>query len=145
VSNHLRLLELDKPSLEAVRQGGLSMGHARALLAIANISARAALAADALRNDWSVREIERRARELAGAQSAAAHTSSRGGERPRDSAVNPLARHLDDLQKRLAAHLGTKVAVRPGRTKGSGKLVINFYSIDQFEGLLRRMDFEMEE
>jgi hypothetical protein len=56
--------------------------------------------------------------------------------------------HLIDLQKRLGEHLGTKVHIHVSRgtgKKGSGKLVIEFYSIDQFEGLLRRMDFEMEE
>lgn len=144
ITNHLRLLELDSATKAAVRDGRLSMGHARALLAITNIECRGVLAAESLRQEWSVRELERQAR------AAADHTAANkpkvsldGGERSR--LPTPLSAHLADLQKRLSEHLGTKVFVHPGRNKGSGKLVIDFFSIDQFEGLLRRMGFETEE
>ncbi len=150
ISNHLRLLELDEPTKNAVRDGRLTMGHARGLLAITNIARRTALAAEAVRNEWSVRELERQARDLnAGGQGA---IEGKSGEprvaiaaRERSELPSPLSAHLADLQKRLGEHLGTKVHVHPGRAKGSGKLVIDFYTIDQFEGLLRRMDFEMQE
>jgi ParB family chromosome partitioning protein len=139
VSNHLRLLELDDASKRGLRCGGLTMGHAKALLAIANSQRRAALAAQALRSDWSVRELERRAREAAAPAAPGADVEAKPA-----APLNPLTRHLSDLQKRLGEHLGSKVHIHTGRTKGSGKLVIDFYSIDQFEGLLRRMDFEMD-
>ena len=148
ISNHLRLLELDDATRSALRDGRLTMGHARALLAITNNTQRLALAAEALRSDWSVREIERRAREAAAtnATSSAAGRSGRGAAGGGAATLpNPLSAHMADLQKRLGEHLGTKVHLQSGRAKGSGKLIIDFYSIDQFEGLLRRMDFEMEE
>jgi hypothetical protein len=50
---------------------------------------------------------------------------------------------LATLEKIVGEHLGTKVRIHPGRVKGTGKLVIDFYSIDQFEGLLRRLDVDM--
>ena len=63
----------------------------------------------------------------------------------RDRLPSKMSAHLTDLQKKLSEHLGTKVQIHPGRAKGSGKLVIDFYSIDQFEGLLRRLDLEVDE
>ena len=66
------------------------------------------------------------------------------GQRPPGAAevLAPVARgHLDDVERRLGEHLGTKVRIQPGRTKGSGKLVIEFFTHDQFEGLLERLGF----
>jgi ParB family chromosome partitioning protein len=148
ISNHLRLLELDDATRSALRDGRLTMGHARALLAVTNNTQRVALAAEALRSDWSVREIERRAREAAATNppTSGASRNGRAGISSGEAALpNPLSAHMADLQKRLGEHLGTKVHLQSGRAKGSGKLIIDFYSIDQFEGLLRRMDFEMQE
>ncbi len=148
ISNHLRLLELDDATRSALRDGRLTMGHARALLAITNNTHRMALAAEAVRSDWSVREIERRAREAAAMNSASLNPERNGRAAASGGGAalpNPLSAHMADLQKRLGEHLGTKVHVHAGRAKGSGKLIIDFYTIDQFEGLLRRMDFEMEE
>ena len=153
ISNHLRLLELDDQTKAAVRDGRLSMGHARGLLALTNNERRAVLAAEALRNEWSVRELERQVRDAnAGIAGGTTGAGSGGPQakvalaaRERSDLPSPLSAHLADLQKRLGEHMGTKVHVHPGRAKGSGKLVIDFYTIDQFEGLLRRMDFEMQE
>jgi ParB family chromosome partitioning protein len=139
ISNHLRLLELDGAAQEAVRCGVLSLGHAKALLSIANKEARSATAARAIREAWSVRELERRAREQAG---SAAGVKSGGAIELKP--VTAVGAHMADLERRLAAHLGTKVHLRPGRAKGAGKLVIEFYSLDQFEGLMGVMQFESE-
>jgi hypothetical protein len=90
-----------------------------------------------------VRELERQAREANTSDAPGTKVTIAGRER--SELPSPLSAHLADLQKRLGEHLGTKVHVHPGRAKGSGKLVIDFYTIDQFEGLLRRMDFEVQE
>jgi ParB family transcriptional regulator, chromosome partitioning protein len=150
ISNHLRLLELSGGAMGALRDGRLTMGHAKALLAITNLQARDRLAADALRQEWSVRELERQARAVADGERAESAADGKVGAKARGAKDSGGAKalmpaHLADLQKRLSEHLSTKVAIHPGRAKGSGKLVIDFYSIDQFEGLLRRMDFEMDE
>lgn len=146
VSNHLRLLDLDDSAVTAVRSGRLTMGHAKALLALTNIEHRSRLAAEAVRQEWSVRELERRARDAATLSNASGGPLAAQPPARRSAAMpNPLATHLADLEKRLREHLGTKVAVVPGRAKGSGRLIIDFYSIDQFEGLLKRLDFDMTE
>ncbi len=151
VSNHLRLLELDDVTKSALADGRLSMGHARALLAITNIESRRALTAEAVRNDWSVREIERQSRaavESGDSPKAGGADTAKGSvsleSTGRDRLPSAHSAHLANLEKLLAEHLGTKVHIHPGRNKGSGKLVIDFYSIDQFEGLLRRLDIEVQ-
>ncbi len=135
ITNHLRLNELDEFTKSAVIAGRLGFGHAKALLGVSDAQRRERLAREAIRQDWSVREVERRVGGVEGVG---------GGQRPPGSAEAgaPLARaHLEDVERRLGEHLGTKVRIQPGRTKGSGKLVIEFFAHDQFEGLLQRLGF----
>jgi ParB family chromosome partitioning protein len=130
VTNQLRLIELDDMTKDAVRQGRLTLGHAKALLSITNLETRRRLAEMAVRQAWSVRALERRAAARMAAPSAPA--GGRGGTRPATAQTAALEREISQ-------QLGTRVALRPGRTKGSGRLVIEFYSLDQFDGLLQRM------
>jgi len=134
VSNLLRLHELDDFTRDAIRNGLLSDGHGRALLAVTNLEARQNLAKLAIRQDWSVRHLQKRATSLAGPEKS----------RPGKSAT-ATAPHRADLQRRLSDHLGTKVQVLPGKQKGSGRLVIEFYSFDQFEGLMQKLGFSTAE
>ncbi|MHC5022454.1 MAG: ParB/RepB/Spo0J family partition protein [Planctomycetota bacterium] len=136
ITNHLRLLELELDIREVIRHGQLSLGHAKALLSIANIDTRRTLAGKAVRQGWSVRETEKRARvanEPAGATPPAAAPSKRA-----------LTPHLEDLQTKLGEHLGTKVSIQPSQKKGAGRLVIEFYDLDQFEGIMERLGFALE-
>ncbi len=131
VTNHLRLLELDPAILDLLAAGALGMGHGRALLVITNSSRRAHLAQAAAREGWSVRELERRVR---------AETGGTAGEPPTPSKHMPA--HIADLQRRLAEYLGSKVTIQPGARKGSGKITIEFFTLDEFEGLLDRLGFD---
>jgi ParB family chromosome partitioning protein len=133
VTNHLRLLELDTATQEALRTGRIGMGHGRALLAIDNIEERRQLAQQAATRGWSVRDLERRIRR----RKREVSTSTPSSAAPRNA-------HLEDLQRRLGEHLGTKVRIESGRNKGEGRLIISFYSLDEFEGLLRRVGFRYE-
>ena len=130
VTNLLRLLELDELAKDAVRDGRLSVGHAKALLAITNLQARQRLASLAIRHRWPVRTLERQASALARAPQREASDSGRHRRRPP---------HLDALERQLADQLGTKVSIRPGAAKGSGRLIIEFYNLEQFDGLMQRM------
>lgn len=139
ITNHLRLNELDDFSKDAVRAGRLSLGHAKVLLAITNNERRRALAGQAVQHAWSVRELDRRVKEIA----ESAPSAEGGRERASSATAKSLSihPHMADLEQRLGRHLGTKIHIRPGRTKGSGKLVIEFYSLDQFEGLMERLNY----
>ena len=88
---------------------------------------------DSVRDGWSVRETERRV-QLATRDSTEGRSSSSGG--------STRSAHVVDLEKRLATHLGTKVAINLARQKGRGKMVIEFYSLQQFDGLLERFGFD---
>jgi ParB family chromosome partitioning protein len=136
ITNHLRLNELDDATKDLVRAGRLSLGHAKVLLAVANISLRAGLATQVVQQEWSVRELERRVK--------SSHQAQPMSELAVAAPATPALAHMNDLQKRLGEHLGTKVHIRTGRSKGSGKLIIEFYNLDQFEGLMQRLAFNGE-
>ncbi|MHC4093737.1 MAG: ParB/RepB/Spo0J family partition protein [Planctomycetota bacterium] len=134
VSNLLRLHELDDFSKDAIRNGLLSEGHGRALLVLTNLEARRDLAKLAIREDWSLRHLRTRATAL-----------SEPSKSPSKKSSGATAPHRADLERRLGDHLGTKVQVRPGKQKGSGRLVIEFYSFDEFEGLMQKLGFSTAE
>lgn len=131
VTNQIRLCDLDPDTKTLVREGALSGGHGRSLLGIESSHARLQMAKEAIAGEWSVRELERRVRSSKPSPKGASQSST--PERNRA--------HLDDLEQQLATHLGTKVRISTGRAKGRGKLVIEFYDLDQFDGLLGRMGF----
>jgi ParB family chromosome partitioning protein len=129
VSNLLRLLELPEAIRALVDARKLEMGHARALLTL-NPQAAIALAQQAAEEGWSVREVERRAHELA----AGKLPETKPGKKPavkRDADVAQLERELGEL-------LGTKVEVKSGRG-GKGQLVLHFHGNETLEGLLERL------
>ncbi|MAB83030.1 MAG: chromosome partitioning protein ParB [Phycisphaerae bacterium] len=134
VTNHLRLNELDEATKEAVRTSAISMGHARAMLAIANLTARAKMLRQCMSNHWSVRELERRVRMVTDGSSAAGSGTG--------TTASPRKSNLEDLQKKLGEHLGTRVQIHQQVKKpGRGRVVIEFYDLDQFDGLLSQMGF----
>ncbi|GIX32141.1 MAG: chromosome partitioning protein ParB [Lysobacterales bacterium] len=122
VSNLLRLLDLPEEVRRLLAEGGLEMGHARALVTLPRERA-IALAREASAKGWSVRELERRVRAQPGAR--------RKGARKADADVLRLAEELGE-------RLGTRVEIRQGRG-GKGRLVLYFYDLDQLQGLLDRI------
>lgn len=49
---------------------------------------------------------------------------------------------LADLERQLGQYLGTKVSIKAGRKKDRGAMSIEFYGLDHFDGLLRKMGFD---
>lgn len=133
VSNLLRLLDLDPETIDEVRNGQLTLGHARALLAIEHVDTRRRLARQAAQQGWSVRALERRIN----AHVSAAEETSRGA-----ADATPTDIHLRHLADELGQHLGTRVRIEAGRTKGTGRLIVDFYSLDEFESLLERLGYK---
>ncbi|HWB20762.1 MAG TPA: ParB/RepB/Spo0J family partition protein [Phycisphaerales bacterium] len=144
ITNHLRLNELDERIKSMVRSNSLTMGHARALLAITNLEKRSHFAAHAKNDGWSVRELERRIAAMASGASMSAVTAAKSAGKmpgmPKRGTANTA-----DLERRLGEYLGTRVHIEPGEKKGSGKLVVEFYSLDQFDGLMDRMGFGVDD
>ena len=130
VSNLLRLTELDSGVASMVRSGSLSQGHAKALLSISMIESRLSFAKQCVAAGWSVRELERR---VAMCLSQISETTKSG------NTSAPLAAHVSDLERQLSAQLGTKVTIQIGRKKGSGRLIVDFFNLDQFDGVLAKL------
>jgi len=130
VSNLLRLLELPPEIKQLLEQRRLEMGHARALLTLPAAQALE-LARESADAGWSVRELEEKAR--------AAHEAA-PGKRPaprngREPAADP---NVAQLEQQLGEKLGARVHIQPGRG-GRGKLVIEYFSLDELDGILERI------
>ncbi len=127
VSNLLRLMDLPEEIKKLMEAGRLDMGHARALLTLPAPQALA-LARQAAANDWSVRDLEDAARR--------AQTAKPLPAKPQDA--NARDPNIESLERELAEKLATPVQLRHGRA-GRGKLVIQYHSLDELDGILERI------
>ena len=119
VTNLLRLLRLPEDIQQLVAEKRLSMGHARAVLALNDIDQQRALAEKAVAQGLSVRQVERTVRAL--------NDPGRGEKQDR-----PLDPNVAAALERLEEVLGTKVRlVQRGRS--GGKIEIEFYSNDDLD------------
>jgi ParB family chromosome partitioning protein len=130
VANHLRLLELPKELQEDVELGTLSMGHAKALLQLANPERRRHLRDRIVNDALSVRTAEALARSLA----------TVGGERapksaPVEKSPGPADPNLRHLVGQLEAHLMTRVRVAGGSERG--RIEIDYYGPEDLDRLAR--------
>jgi ParB family chromosome partitioning protein len=121
VTNTLRLLQLPPRIQQALTDGRVTEGHARALLSLPTPQSQTAALATILSNQLNVRQTEELVRKLRGDKAA---------PRPR-AAPDPEIKAIED---RLQAQLGTRVTLRHGRKGGS--LTIHYYSNEELEALL---------
>jgi ParB family chromosome partitioning protein len=124
VSNLLRLLELAEEVKALVESRQLEMGHARALLGLAQARQQVEVALLVAKKGLSVRETEALVRRLSTAKPA-------GDDRETARPDPNIAR----LEQDLADKLGAKVHLQQG-LKGRGKLVISYNSLDELDGIL---------
>jgi ParB family chromosome partitioning protein len=122
VSNLLRLLELGEDVKALVERRALEMGHARALLGLADPKAQAAAAREVVKKGLSVRETERLVKRLQAPPHKPAPASSRDPD-------------IRKLEGDLAGKLGARVALQH-TASGRGKLVVSYNSLDELEGIL---------
>ncbi len=123
VTNAIRLLNLPAPLRQAVEEGKLSEGHARALLGLATTNAQVALARKVISRGLSVRETEEMVRRSGETKAPPKQTTAA------DSARTAVERSLEQV-------LATKVRIK---TKGKGgRIEIDYYSDDELNRLLER-------
>lgn len=122
VANMLRLLRLPLSVRRLLEEGQLSMGHARALLAVEHPGRISELARRAVREGWTVREVEERTRRKA--ESSPSRKRGRTGGTTKDPVAATLERALQEA-------LGTRVALRSAKD-GKGEIRIPFRSVDDF-------------
>jgi len=123
VSNLLRLLKLNPDVRALVEKGQLEMGHARALLAIEG-AAQSDTAKQVVARGLSVRQTEDLVRRMQNLS--------------RTRNVNKSDPNVTALQNELSEKLGAKVNIHHG-TKGKGKLVVQYHSLEELEGILEKI------
>lgn len=126
ISNSLRLLSLPEPVQEMLYQRRLEMGHARALLTLPVVE-QLELAQKAVKNGWSVREVERR--------SQAALQNKR--PEPKKTADADIGR-LNDL---LTEKLGVNAEIKTANHK-KGKIILHFDTPETFDHILKQLGID---
>lgn len=136
VVNYLRLLDLSDDIQGMVADGRLSMGHARCLLGVPDPSRRRQLADSAARSGLSVRGLEEVVR----------REKTPAVDRSTDSQREPHREnaHLADLKRRFEEALSTKVMLHEGKRKGTGRIVIEFFSFDDFDRIAGKLGVSLE-
>jgi ParB family chromosome partitioning protein len=128
VANTLRLLALPAAIRRMVRDGELSLGHARALLAFGDDSRMIKLAKVAVAEGLSVREVERRVRESGSSKSSKSSAAATKGGVVR----SPEVARIEEQLRRL---LQTDVKIHLS-AKEKGEVRVSFYSTDDLERVL---------
>lgn len=131
ITNALRLLALPEEVQRLVRDGSLTLGHARALLGVPSGTSLTELAQRVVSQRLSVREVERLVQE----SKPAVVRRSRDVETPQTVSEVPEVRRLTD---RLRRFLQTDVAVHVD-SSGRGEVRIRFYSADDFNRVFELM------
>lgn len=124
IANSLRLLKLPVSVREMTKEGKISAGHARALLAFDNEAMICEAADNIIRNNLTVRDVERLAK------MTEKTATRRSGSKRRDS-------FYDEVELSLTEVLGRKVKVYNGR--GKGTLEIEFYSAEDLKEIANKL------
>jgi ParB family chromosome partitioning protein len=122
VTNFLRILALPKEVKHELGTGGLSMGHAKALLSLERARDQIQVAAMIVKKGLSVREAEAIALRM---------------KNPAKEKKTKVIHELKSVEEKLRKSLGTKVSIA-AKAKG-GKIVIEYYSNDELDRILEKI------
>ncbi|UJF23975.1 ParB/RepB/Spo0J family partition protein [Suttonella sp. R2A3] len=126
ISNTLRLLELGEVAKQALTDGEIEMGHARAMLPLGD-KQQQALLGEIKQKHLTVRQTEARVRTLL---------------QPEVPAEKPTSdTNIEDLQTRLSDFLQTNVSINH-KKKGNGKVVLKYRDLDELDQLLNKWGFK---
>ncbi len=135
ISNFLRLLDLNAGVQDLVARGLLSAGHAKVLAGVTEAGRQDALANRAVAEGLSVRKLEELINsppaEISGQEqetAVSAHTRTLTAKSP----------HVVELEQELSRKLGTKLRIFPSKKKNTGKIVIQYYSLDEFDRIVEK-------
>ncbi len=123
VANYLRLLNLPKEIQDSLASGSISMGHARALLSLENAKAQIALARKTIKNQLSVRQVEKTAQKLK--------------DSPQKEKKRPPDPDLMALQEEFIRYLGTKVSLSGNQNRGVIK--IHYFSTEELNRIFDKI------
>ncbi len=123
VTNTMRLLDASAAVKQALVDGRISEGHARAMLSL-SAKAQESLLNQIINIDMSVRQTEMLARKYS-------------GQKPASKKKSGASADVTDVERRLRSSLGTKVALKHG--KRGGTVTIYYYSDEELDSLLEKL------
>lgn len=132
VNNYVRLLKLPPEIQVAIRDGLLSMGHARALITLDNPVIQLSIFKQIIDKQLSVRQVEKLIQELQNAPQ---------DQSPKKSSQNlsPLQIHLKDLEVKLSKRFNTKVSIHH-KEDDKGEVRLLYYSKEDLDRLLELLN-----
>lgn len=133
VANYVRLLELAEPVRRWIKDGLLSLGHAKLLAGVLDVLEQERLGKLVVAQGLSVRNLEKMI--LAGPLPVEKGVEDKNAGRDA---------HFAELEKSIARQLGMRVQLRAGRSKGKGKMTISYGSLEQFDQLMEKLGVAME-
>jgi ParB family chromosome partitioning protein len=131
VTNYIRLLKLPPDIQVAVRNGTISMGHARALINVDVVDKQLFIFSEIKKNALSVRQTEDLVRKIY------------HGAGTVKSAVKPtLPAAYKKIEDNLASTFGTKVKLSHSK-KGNGSILFEYYSLEELNALLEKLNIKV--
>jgi ParB family chromosome partitioning protein len=130
VANYLRLLKLPPDIQKSVRDGSISMGHARALISLDKIEQQLYAHRETLEKVLSVRQVEQLVKNLLNEKSSSSKSSSSASKLP------PAYKRIED---NMASHFATRVKLDRSKS-GKGSVTIEFYNDQDLERIMDKMN-----
>ena len=132
ITNYIRLLKLPPDIQVAVRNGSISMGHARALINVDVVDKQLFIFQEIKNKSLSVRQTEELVRKL--------YTSEKNGVNNSVKLALPPA--LKKIEDNLASHYSTKVKMNHNK-KGFGNITFTYYSMEELNSILDKMNVQV--
>jgi ParB family transcriptional regulator, chromosome partitioning protein len=131
VTNYIRLLKLPPDIQVAVRNGEISMGHARALINVDTIDKQLYIFDEIKSKDLSVRQTENLVRAL--------YKEKEG----KKTVASTLPEGYKKVEDKLASHFSTRVKLKHSKN-GSGQITFDYYSLEELNKLLDQMNVSID-
>jgi len=129
VTNYLRLLKLPPDIQTAVRDGALSMGHARAIISLENVEEQLYVYRETTQKGLSVRQVEQLVKNMVQEKKPLEKTAAATAKLP------PAYKRIEDS---MASHFATKVVLNR-KKNGKGTIMIDFYNDEDLERIMDAM------
>jgi ParB family chromosome partitioning protein len=129
VANYIRLLRLPPDIQKAVRDGSISMGHARAIISLDHVDQQLYVFRETTHRGLSVRQVEQMVKDMATEKQATPTKSTVAIKLP------PAYKRIED---NMASHFSTRVKLDRKKT-GKGNIVIEFYNDEDLERIMDKM------
>ena len=133
ITNYIRLLKLPPDIQAAVRNGIISMGHARALINVDMVDKQLYIFSEIKNKELSVRQTEDLVRKI--------YTPVKGGVNNSVKATLPPS--LKKIEDNLASHFSTKVKMTQNKI-GTGNITFDYYSIEELNSILEKMQVPVD-